>query len=379
MNKEEKLLLQLIKKSQFYSQETVDFSDVDMDALYKEALDQSVLGLIAPVIPSKYVDRKWTDAVYKHKSSYILYYNAQDDLKRLFNDANIPFVIIKGGASAINYTDPSIRTMGDIDFLVPQNLFDRSKSVMKNAGYIWDHDTDRHVAYKKDKQSFELHNKFSRNETIERFITEGIYACDNVAIEGFVFPVLPKIANGLVILDHMRGHVNSAIGLRHIIDWMMYVYKNIDDDFWNNEFKAVTEECGLTTLAITATRMCQLYLGLPENVSWCKNADISTCELFMEIVLSSGNFGCKNKAGKNIETVSVSIKKRGLFHWLQYAGEINWYAYQKCHCLKPFCWIYQICRYIKYGIKSGRNKKQIREDLERGKARYQLLNRLDIL
>ena len=168
MNKEEKLLLQLIKKSQFYSQETVDFSDADMDALYKEALDQSVLGLIAPEIPSKYVDRKWTDAVYKHKSSYILYYNAQDDLKRLFNDANIPFVIINGGASAINYTDPSIRTMGDIDFLVPQNLFDRSKSVMKNAGYIWDHDTDRHVAYKKDKQSFELHNKFSRNETIER-------------------------------------------------------------------------------------------------------------------------------------------------------------------------------------------------------------------
>lgn len=379
MNKEEKILLQLINKSQFDSIETVDLFDVDMDALYKEALAQSVLSLIVPEIPSEIADAKWKAAEFKQKSSYILYFHAQDELKRLFNEAQIPFVILKGAASAIYYSDPSIRTLGDIDFLVPQDLFDKSKSVMKNAGYIWDHDTDRHSAYKKDKLSYELHNIFSRNMIIEKYITKGLYACENVAIEDFVFPVLPKLANGLVILDHIRGHVNSAIGLRHIIDWMMYVYKNLDDDFWNNEFKAVAEECGLTTLAITATRMCQLYLGLPENISWCKNADISTCELFMEIVLSSGNFGCKNKAGKNIETVSVSIRKRGLFHWLQYAGEINWKAYQKCHCLKPFCWIYQICRYIKYGIKSGRNKKQFREDLERGKARYQLLNRLDLL
>ena len=92
----------------------------------------------------------------------------------------------------------------------------------------------------------------------------------------------------------------------------------------------------------------------------------------------SGNFGRKNGQGSSIEKVSTSMKRKGLFHWLQHAGEHNWKAYHKHHWLKPFCWFYQIFRYAKQGIKTGRSSKQIKGDLDRSKERYELLKNLNI-
>ena len=34
----------------------------------------------------------------------------------------------------------------------------------------------------------------------------------------------------------MRNHLKSGLGLRQVIDWMMYVNKELDDDFWENGF-----------------------------------------------------------------------------------------------------------------------------------------------
>ena len=198
------------------------------------------------------------------------------------------------------------------------------------------------------------------------------------SIEGHEFPMLSPLANGLVLLDHMRRHLKSGLGLRQVIDWMMYVYHNLDDEFWNSSFRTIAEDKGMDKLAITATRMCQIYLGLPETITWCKSADEKTCEQLMECLLVSGNFGRKNGQGNLVETVSTFIKQEGLFKWLQYAGEHNWETYHKHHWLKPLCWFYQIFRYAKQGFKTGRNKKQLKADLDRSKDRYDLLKKLNI-
>lgn len=46
--------------------------------------------------------------------------------------------------------------------------------------------------------------------------------------------------------------------------------------------------------------------------------------------------------------------------------------------LKPFCWIYQGFRYAKQGIKSGRNREQLKNDLKRSKERVEVLKRIGI-
>ena len=380
MNIEEAALLSLIKKSQFGVEDTINWADVDMNALYNEAFDQSLLGIIASEIPDKYITQKFIDAKYRQKSSYILYCHAQDELKHVLDSADIPFVILKGNASAISYADPTCRMMGDIDILVPQNLYEKTQDVLSSAGYEKGYDNGRHCGFKKDKTSCEVHHHFSHFEEydFENYIIEGLNSREVAIVDGHEFPMLPKLANGIVLLDHFRRHLQSSVGLRQTIDWMMYVYRNLDDAFWNNEFKAIMEEKGLVTLAVTLTRMCQIYLGLPDNISWCKDADDSTAEWLFELIFSVGNFGRKNKKGYLVERVSVGIKREGLFHLLQRVGEKTWSAYQKHHWLKPFCWIYQGFRFAKKFFKAGRTPSQFKDDMFRCDERYELLKALKI-
>ena len=381
MNIEVATLLSLIKKSQFGVEDTINWADVDMDALYNEAFDQSVLGIVANEIPDEYVTQKFVDAKHRQKASYILYCHSQDELKKILDDACIPFIILKGNASAISYADPTCRMMGDIDILVPQDMYDKTKDILSSAGYEKGYDNGRYCGYKKEKTSIEVHHHFSHFEEydFESYIIDGLNSRELALVDGHEFTMLPKLANGIVILDHFRRHLQSSVGLRQTIDWMMYVYRNLDDDYWNNEFKAILEEKGLVKFVVTLTRMCQLYLGLPNTISWCKDADDDIAQRLMDNVVISGNFGKKNKKGTKVESVNVSIKNEGLFHMLQRVGESTWTAYQKHHWLKPFCWLYQFFRFAIKFIKLGRTPAQLNSDKYRSKDRYELLKELNIL
>ena len=52
-------LLKLIKQSQFEASSDVNFDNVDIEELYKEAYIQSVLGLVVNEIPNEYLNDKW--------------------------------------------------------------------------------------------------------------------------------------------------------------------------------------------------------------------------------------------------------------------------------------------------------------------------------
>ena len=380
MNIEEAALLSLIKKSQFGVEDTINWTEVDMNALYNEAFDQSVLGIIASEIPDEYVTQKFVDAKHRQKASYILYCHSQDELKKILDDACIPFIILKGNASAISYADPTCRMMGDIDILVPQDLYDKTKDILSSAGYEKGYDNGRHCGFKKEKTSIEVHHHFSHFEEydFESYIIDGLNLRELVLVDGHEFPMLPKLANGIVLLDHFRRHLQSSVGLRQTVDWMMYVYRNLDDDYWNSEFKAILEEKGLVKFVVTLTRMCQIYMGLPDTITWCAEADADLAKRLMENIFISGNFGKKNKAGYKVERVKVGFKHEGMFHALQRVGENTWDAYQKHHWLKPFCWIYQSFRFAKKFIKAGRTPSEFKDDMYRCDERYELLKELNI-
>ena len=383
MNNTEKQLIELIKESQF-GNGILSFSDWDFGAVMKEAKAQAVLGVVAPVIPKGYVsDSKVVDRIIaQQKAQYIRYLHKEDQLKRLLDENDIPFVILKGNAAAMYYREPSYRKMGDIDFLINVENFARTKEVMLNSGYELKHDADtedyRHIAFAKEKISFELHRKFSHEVDIEEYVLNGLARREIKVIEGYEFPVLPNLANGLVLLDHMRNHLKTGLGLRQVIDWMMYVNAELNDEFWNAEFGPVAREKGFEMIATVTTKMCRKYLGLSERITWCESADEELCDSLMESLLEYGNFGRKKGKGNNIETVSTAFKSEGFFRRLQRAGEYNWKACKKHHWLKPFAWIYQAFRYAGRGVKTKRNRKQLKEDMQRGKERYELLKKLEI-
>ena len=378
MTTTQSVLLSLIRQSQFGRSEPIDLSGVDLDALMEEAKKASVVGLIVPEVPESLKNDAWEVAEMQQMVFHVRYCKHQNEVKRVLDEASIPFVILKGNASAVYYAVPSRRTMGDIDILVPKKYFSEAKSVLTKAGLVEGRDNGRHADFEMEKLSVEVHKRFSHDVDIESYLESGLDSREIVTVEGYSFPMLPKLANGLVLLDHMRSHLKTSLGIRQVIDWMMYVYRNLDDAYWYGEFRAVAKKKGMETLAIVVTRMCQLYLGLPESITWCKDADESVCARLMDLTLKSGNFSHSHGDGRNVEKVGVKMKQEGTFSYLQRAGENNWNAYQKHHWLKPFCWLYQICRYIRKGYKSDRNTREFIGDLDRGNERHELLKKLNL-
>jgi len=390
MDQTSQVLLDLIKKS-LWGTELPDYDSiydepVDWDAVFEEAKLQTVAGIVAPVVPDtapEEIKAKWKNYSYRILANYHKVLSAQDQLLALLKDNNIPVVILKGAAAAVYYPDPSRRNMGDIDFLVPQNLFDSTEELLSNNGYELFQDfsiSKRHLGFQKDGIHFELHHHFSHDDApdIEHYLIEGFNQVETQEIDGHVFTMLPPLANGLVLLDHMRSHLKSGLGLRQVVDWITYVNEVINDSFWETQFSNSTKETGLQKLAITTTKMCVLYLGFERRITWCEKADDKICAELINNLFSYGNFGIKKGVGNSIETVRTSMRHEGVFHRLQESGKHNWKAYHKHHFLKPFCWIYQSFRYIKQGIATKHNAKQFRSSFDEAKKREDLLRQLDI-
>ena len=140
--------------------------------------------------------------------------------------------------------------------------------------------------------------------------------------------------------------MEHGVGLRQIIDWMMFVDKCLPDERWD-EFRPLAEATGFETLAVTTARMCEMYLGLPEH-RWCRDASEQLSDDLMDYVMSCGNFGRL----RNIQEEAAVSRAGKLRHpvralkELQQKGEENWELAGK-PVLKPFAWAWEGAQILK--------------------------------
>ncbi len=382
MTQSETVLLSLIKKSLFGIDESIP-SDTDWSAVLKEAELQAVVGIVTAALPKECpseIRAKWQKTEYQRIAQQIRYWNAQDQLDQLLTEHEIPYVILKGAASAMYYPSPSRRTMGDIDFLVPPEYFDMTEQLLIGNGYLPNHKpTDRHVGFSKNHVYFELHHRFSYPDLhLEDSVLSGLSHAERNDVDGHHFYTLPVAENGLVLLAHLWAHLHSGVGMRQVIDWMMFVHAHLNDDLWNKTFSKLARDHGLEKLAITAAQMCHKFFGLPCSYSWFTDPDETVCDDLFSQILRSGNFGRKTKtdlaASKALGALS-GIHRYGLFRQLQKRGEINWKTYHKHPWLRPFAWLYQLFRYpILWFTMSKKHK--LSSLMQRENEIYDLLKRL---
>lgn len=285
-----------------------------------------------------------------------------------FDQQEVPVVVVKGTTAAAYYPMPELRTMGDIDLLVRPQDYDKAKKIMEENGWQANNEgNNRHCAYYRQHIVVELHRRFAADrlsnatqvdQLLFNKMTIGKHELDNDL-------------NGLVLLMHIAHHLPAGLGLRQIIDWMMFVNQYVDDEFWHVKFQPLAEMVGLERLAKSLTRMCQLYIGLNKQVTWCINEDEDLCTLLLDYIFECGNFGNKrNKVNASvwmsIPTIWHPIK---LFQHLQQHGENNWNALQRFSWLKPFAWLSQLWRSVAIFRKSNVKLK----DIKKGAYRQQLL------
>lgn len=386
-NKELDVLIEALKASLFgYSPDFPD--DVDWNKVIEEAEAQTVLGIISPVIPVQSVITK------QRIANYIRILYEQDKLIKLLDENDIPCVILKGCAAAIYYPQPHLRAMGDVDFLVERDKFEKAVSVLEANGYKYLHGKDedgridnniRHIEYTKNGIEYELHHHFSSagfdiDDILEEAINRRVYR----ELGGYKIPMLPDAENGLVLLGHINQHLkNSALGLRQIIDWEMFFHKVMDNDKWHSEFMPLTEQSDLNKLAVSVTKMCESYLGLPSAVTFDETIDEEHTRELLDMILTDGNFGRKaavqlpNNEKKLISCI-YEIKQEGFINHFQIIGLGTWPLCNKYSFLKPFAWIYGLMRHTIRGMVPLIKSKNIKKNLDEVARRERLFNDIGV-
>lgn len=203
MNQTEQILLQAIQKSLWNSDITFSV-DTDWDAVLQEAQIQAILGIVISAAPEE-IQNQWKAKTAIETRHYVRILYAEEELVGLFEKAGIPLAILKGTAAAIYYQIPSRRSMGDIDFIIPIDQVDRAKTLLEENQYVIDDNPryPRHIGVSKDGISYEMHRFFNTkdiNVNVDPYISAGLLSTENGNLDGVVFPMLPTLANGLVLL-----------------------------------------------------------------------------------------------------------------------------------------------------------------------------------
>ena len=422
MNKTQTVVCSLIADALFGKKHTYS-GEIDWNAVHTEMCAQTVHGLVMDVLPGlpvpEELKKTWAAECLMVMRSGIRLRHEQGAFLRILENANIPYVVLKGTSAAMYYPNPLLRGMGDVDVYVPEHFHEEAARLLKETGYSMKENEHykRHVQFFKNDTEFEVHRTFATiNGPEEKAYIDGlIEACTDpekalrVGSGESAFYAPETLVNGLVLLEHIGQHMRAGLGLRQIIDWMMFAKAHLGDG-WGRflggcrrqpggtvpeprrepslkdeleesewiSFSEMAEKAGLLSLAKAVTRMCVMYFGLEGDFGWCMDADEETAQEILAYLFDSGNFGRKTMDVSRASVVSKRMKDKNVFAALQLAGECNWKLYKRHRWLRPFAWIYQTFRYVKKVLTSRDGIRTLRKGAVEADRRERLMSRLEI-
>ncbi|MBE5863904.1 MAG: hypothetical protein E7295_13790 [Lachnospiraceae bacterium] len=301
----------------------------------KEAKLQAVSTLIA-------VDE------YQMLANNMLVVSAHEEITRLLE--GIPFVTVKGFASAYYYPQPLKRPMGDVDVYVDPQYYDDVIAVITTNGFVkQENHQERHLAFRKNEIVYEIHNSLKGvpdsvgrpvvndkvNKALDVFMESLVPSARKVKAQKGEVIIPDDYHHGVIMLMHIAGHLleSGGIGLRHICDWAVYA-RQVSLEPFQKELK----ELGLWKFACQLTALCTRYLGL-EEMPWAGHWDDAFLEEFMEDILKAGNFG--TKSGGRILNVKMANAES---FWEPFISRVN----QKYPKMAKHKWLFpiQVIRYV---------------------------------
>ena len=368
--------------------------DVDRDPkiwskVYEELKAQAVIGITAPVaakhkeIPEK-LRLEWSGLQKSFAIKYVQMAAGQRETCRLLREAGIQVAVMKGMAAAIYYPVPEYRAMGDVDLLVSPKDYEQAVDVLKKNGYMLEGEEDEkyHTALSKYRILYELHRSpagihiSEKGDKVAKFILSGLEHIEINTLGQDQFPILPWKQNGMELIWHIRQHLYNGLGLRQIIDWMMFVNYMLDDERMR-EYMPDLEKCGLDQLAIVTTRMCQKYLGLrTDNITWCNEADESLCDDLMSFIMGQGNFGVKATDEKTAKVLSGYGSPKIMLKKLQDVGKAEWKLLKKYPVLTPAAFVYGGIFALRTLLEQRGGWRRVIEDFRLGRRRKEMFSRL---
>ncbi len=389
---------------QLFSEDKPQINTGDISDILKEAKTQTVFTTVFPLLQEKLKKSspneflQYQEEFYGNVITNTNNFMEHAELHSLMTENSIPYVTMKGLASAYYYPDSSLRDMGDVDFLVYEKDFERAKQAMLSAGFVIDHggeDDNIHIAFKRNRVSiWEQHRSVNGipnglvGELISEELDRTIETSVLVELDGAVCRIPDKFHHGLIILLHMISHMTSeGFGLRHLCDWAVFANSFSSDEF-RNMFESKLKSYGIWKFAQTLALVSQRYLGMPEK-EWAENPKI-TDELldeFITDILNGGNFGKKdmnryreikyisNRGERTVDNKNVFVQMFGTLNQKTYS-DYKWI--KKSKIFLPFGWIAEGGKYIGLLVSGKRKSKNTSAMLREAAKRKDIYSQMKL-
>ena len=300
---------------------------------------------------------------------------------KIFDDAKIPYALLKGTVLSALYPKPEYRRFGDVDLLVnDKKEFLRAVTILKAHDFRQvPSGSNHHFEFELTRHGhtyiLELHQSIT-------YINDNIALYDKINALFDNIPLdqpLSATLEALYLLLHMLKHLLSfGFGIKLLCDWIVYLEAHTPD-IDNAQFQQILNSLDLSRFAISITAFCKEYLGLnacPDCLSY-KFASSSTkdiLELLAEDIFTGGEYGYSDT------TRSVIMKSNshftGYFQELHRQTKRNFPVAGRVLPILPFLWLATGIRFL-YNNRHIRHV-STRDMISTEKKRQQLVKALKI-
>ena len=190
-------------------------------------------------------------------------------LAAFYREHAIPMMLLKGYGLSLFYPVPEHRPCGDIDIWLFGRQPEADKLVAREWGVPVDVHKEHHTTFDVDGIMVENHYDFVNKEThasnarLERLFKQ--YAAqpgESVAVAGVAVYLPSEQLNALFLLRHAAVHFAAInIGLRHVLDWCVFVAHCHDRIDWPALY-AVARETRMVGFLNCLNALCVDCLGL---------------------------------------------------------------------------------------------------------------------
>ena len=285
-----------------------NYEKIDFEEIYRLAEEQAVVGLVASgleKVEDVAIPREWAlrfaGAALQIEHRNIEMNKFVANLITKLREKGVYSLLVKGQGVAQCYERPLWRASGDIDLLLSESNYNKSKELLVlTAQSVEKEDPyERHLGMTIDNWTLELHG--SLRTRVSSKVDKGI---DDLQDELFYRGSVRSWKNGetlvflpdvnidvLLIFTHILKHFFiEGIGLRQVCDWCRILWVNrdrIDRGFLETNIRKmgiVPEWKSFATLAVER-------LGMPSEAMPFYTSNTKRAKKILYVIFNTGNMG----------------------------------------------------------------------------------------
>ena len=366
MNLIQEQIIDLLNASIHNTVPKLDYSkNVEWDNLISEASAHSITGLLYPAlknIKDNNISKEVIDKLKRYTFNAAIgqsnHIKRTADILSLFNENNIPVIVLKGLVVREYYPKPDLRTMCDSDVIIHKDDLEKVRKLLLKRGFVEEEDAGHHIAFLNNSFNLEVHwtlanESFSKGQ--ECFQVRIWDDAMKIKVGGVDTLSLSLEDLALHLCAHMASHMAiSGFGVRQLADLVLLVEHKGNEIDWN-EFKDKAKKSGLTQFATGMFKVCNYLfdMKIPKQLN-IKNSrnDEEIIKLVVNDIFTGGVYGQRDlsfsfraQVGYDIDDDSTfSIIKRYIQVILPPVSKLSdRYAYAKKYkILLPIAWIHHI-------------------------------------